>query len=212
MVSFFCLYISSLTELTKWISWFVQNYSILAFCHRLLSFLELYLTCNVILILDIFKKRLRFPHPQNTNLILIVKKWCNNCLKLLHIHLNICYFTTKCFKIEILSSRICFQEIISVKNFQESFCTVIVLSRIVTDKMIVLSNSSNYFSCLYKHFIGNMWWIFFYILPLQQLFIFWIFQVYMLKYDSTHGKFKGTVSKDDCHLIVNGKSITVFQE
>jgi len=38
------------------------------------------------------------------------------------------------------------------------------------------------------------------------------YMVYMLKYDSTHGRFKGTVSKDGSHLVVNGKKVTVFQE
>jgi glyceraldehyde 3-phosphate dehydrogenase len=34
----------------------------------------------------------------------------------------------------------------------------------------------------------------------------------MLKYDSTHGNFKGEVSSSDGHLIVNGKPIRFFQE
>jgi len=38
------------------------------------------------------------------------------------------------------------------------------------------------------------------------------YMVYMLKYDSTHHRFKGTVSKDGDHLVVNGRKITVFQE
>jgi len=33
--------------------------------------------------------------------------------------------------------------------------------------------------------------------------------VYMFKYDSTHGRFKGTVSHGDGQLVINGKSITV---
>lgn len=33
---------------------------------------------------------------------------------------------------------------------------------------------------------------------------------YLLRYDSTHGRFKGDVSHDDKHLIVNGKKIAVF--
>jgi len=36
--------------------------------------------------------------------------------------------------------------------------------------------------------------------------------VYMFKYDSTHGRFKGEVSHDDKYLIVNGNKITVFNE
>jgi hypothetical protein len=34
-------------------------------------------------------------------------------------------------------------------------------------------------------------------------------QVYMFKYDSTHGRFKGTVEAKDGKLIVNGKPISV---
>merc|ERR1712061_392543 len=36
--------------------------------------------------------------------------------------------------------------------------------------------------------------------------------VYMFKYDSTHGRFKGEVSQDGTYLIVNGQKITVFNE
>jgi len=35
---------------------------------------------------------------------------------------------------------------------------------------------------------------------------------YLLKYDSTHGKFHGDISHDDNHIIVNGKYIKVFGE
>src|SRR5690606_275975 len=35
---------------------------------------------------------------------------------------------------------------------------------------------------------------------------------YMLKYDSTHGRFKGTVEVKDGALVVNGKSIRVTSE
>jgi glyceraldehyde 3-phosphate dehydrogenase len=35
---------------------------------------------------------------------------------------------------------------------------------------------------------------------------------YMLKYDSVHGQFKGTIDVVDNKLVVNGKSITVFAE
>ncbi len=35
---------------------------------------------------------------------------------------------------------------------------------------------------------------------------------YMLKYDSTHGKFEGTVDVKDGHLVVNGKTIRVTAE
>jgi len=36
------------------------------------------------------------------------------------------------------------------------------------------------------------------------------YMVYLLKYDSTHGRYKGEVSHKDNKLIVNGKAITVF--
>ena len=35
---------------------------------------------------------------------------------------------------------------------------------------------------------------------------------YMLKYDSVHGRFKGEVSVDGGHLVVNGKKIRLTQE
>jgi glyceraldehyde 3-phosphate dehydrogenase len=38
------------------------------------------------------------------------------------------------------------------------------------------------------------------------------YMAYMLKYDSTHGPFKGTIEVKDGHLIVNGKSIRVTAE
>jgi glyceraldehyde 3-phosphate dehydrogenase len=38
------------------------------------------------------------------------------------------------------------------------------------------------------------------------------YMVYMFKYDSTHGRFKGTVEAKDGCLIVNGNKIVVFQE
>ena len=34
----------------------------------------------------------------------------------------------------------------------------------------------------------------------------------MFKYDSIHGRFKGTVEAKDHKLIINGHSIAVFQE
>ena len=37
-------------------------------------------------------------------------------------------------------------------------------------------------------------------------------QVYMFKYDSIHGRFKGTVEAKDKKLVINGKSIHVYQE
>src|SRR5665647_3800757 len=38
------------------------------------------------------------------------------------------------------------------------------------------------------------------------------YMAYMLKYDSTHGRFKGTVEVKDGSLIVNGKTIRVTSE
>jgi len=38
------------------------------------------------------------------------------------------------------------------------------------------------------------------------------YMVYLFKYDSTHGRFKGTVSHEGGNLIVNGKKIAVFSE
>src|SRR5574344_1407569 len=38
------------------------------------------------------------------------------------------------------------------------------------------------------------------------------YMAYMLKYDSTHGRFKGTVEVKDGQLIVNGKAIRVTAE
>jgi glyceraldehyde 3-phosphate dehydrogenase len=35
---------------------------------------------------------------------------------------------------------------------------------------------------------------------------------HLLKYDSVHGKFNGTVSHDDQHLIINGKKIKALAE
>jgi len=38
------------------------------------------------------------------------------------------------------------------------------------------------------------------------------YAVYMFKYDSTHGNFKGEVSSKDGNLIINGKTIMMYQE
>lgn len=38
------------------------------------------------------------------------------------------------------------------------------------------------------------------------------YMVYLFKYDSTHGRFKGTVSAEGGFLVVNGQKITVFCE
>jgi len=37
------------------------------------------------------------------------------------------------------------------------------------------------------------------------------YMVYMFKYDSTHGRFKGEIIAQDGNLIVNGQKIAVFQ-
>jgi len=38
------------------------------------------------------------------------------------------------------------------------------------------------------------------------------YMVYMFKYDSVHGRFKGTVEAKDGKLVINGKSVTVYAE
>jgi len=38
------------------------------------------------------------------------------------------------------------------------------------------------------------------------------YMAYMLKYDSTHGKFDGTIEVKDGNLVVNGKTIRVTAE
>ncbi|KAK4704552.1 glyceraldehyde 3-phosphate dehydrogenase (phosphorylating), partial [Phenoliferia sp. Uapishka_3] len=43
-------------------------------------------------------------------------------------------------------------------------------------------------------------------------FIDLAYMVYMFKYDSTHGRFDGTVEAKDGHLVINGHSIAVFNE
>ena len=36
--------------------------------------------------------------------------------------------------------------------------------------------------------------------------------IYNLKYDTVHGRFKGTIEKDGKDLVVNGKRIQIFNE
>jgi len=38
------------------------------------------------------------------------------------------------------------------------------------------------------------------------------YMVYLFKYDSTHGRFKGSISSEGGHLVVNGSTIQVYQE
>ena len=37
-------------------------------------------------------------------------------------------------------------------------------------------------------------------------------QVYMFKYDSTHGRYKGDVCTKDGKLVIDGNAITVFNQ
>ena len=37
-------------------------------------------------------------------------------------------------------------------------------------------------------------------------------QVYMFKYDTVHGRFKGTVEAKDGKLVINGNPISVYGE
>ncbi|THV03457.1 glyceraldehyde-3-phosphate dehydrogenase [Dendrothele bispora CBS 962.96] len=50
------------------------------------------------------------------------------------------------------------------------------------------------------------------IVAINDPFIDLDYMVYMFKYDSVHGRFKGSVEKKDGKLVINGKSISVFGE
>jgi len=50
------------------------------------------------------------------------------------------------------------------------------------------------------------------VLAINDPFVPLEYMVYMLKYDSTHGKFKGEVKEDGKFLYVNGHKITVYNE
>jgi len=50
------------------------------------------------------------------------------------------------------------------------------------------------------------------VVAINDPFIDLSYMVYMFKYDSVHGRFKGTVEAKDGKLIINGQAVTVFAE